>query len=133
MAEPTDGAMSFLEHLAELRTRLIWSLIPTVAAVIVAFRFSDQIIKFLSRPLTERGSTLVFLSPTEAFWTSMKISMVAGLFLAMPVILWQVWRFVQPGLHRHERRFALPFVIVGSLLFLTGGAFALLVVVPSGS
>ncbi len=72
----------------------------------------------------------MFLSPTEAFWTSMKISMVGGLVLAMPVILWQVWAFVAPGLHKHERRYAGPFVIVGSLLFLAGASFALLVVVP---
>jgi sec-independent protein translocase protein TatC len=130
VTDTDDGRMSFLEHLAELRTRIVWSLIPTLVGVMVAFRFSDHIIKFVSRPLTEKGSTLVFLSPTEAFWTSMKISMVAGLFLAMPVVLWQVWRFIEPGLHRHEKRFARPFVIVGSLLFLAGGSFALLVVVP---
>jgi len=126
-----DGArMSFLEHLAELRTRIVWSLVPTLVGVLLAFRFSDRIIQFVSRPLTATGSQLVFLSPTEAFWTSMKISMVAGLFLAMPVILWQVWAFVAPGLHAHEKRFAGPFIVVGSLLFLAGGAFALLVVVP---
>ena len=130
MADGDEGKMTFLEHLGELRTRIIWSLIPTVIGLLVAFRFSDLIIKFIARPLTARGSQLVFLSPTEAFWTSMKISMVAGVCLAMPVILWQVWAFVAPGLHRHERRFAGPFVIVGSLLFLGGGAFALFVVVP---
>lgn len=130
MADTDEGRMSFLEHLGELRTRIIWSLIPTVIGLLVAFRFSDLIIKFIARPLTKTGSQLVFLSPTEAFWTSMKLSMVAGLFLALPVILWQVWAFVSPGLHKHERRYAGPFVIVGSLLFLAGGAFALLVVVP---
>jgi len=128
--ETDDGKMSFLEHLGELRTRIIWSLIPAVIGLLVAFRFSDYILRFISRPLTSRGSQLVFLAPTEAFWTSMKISMVAGIFLAMPVILWQVWAFVAPGLHAHERKYAGPFVIVGSLLFLAGGAFALLVVVP---
>jgi sec-independent protein translocase protein TatC len=133
MAEEPEneaGKMSFLEHLGELRTRIIWCLIPTLIGLLIAFRFSDQIIKFISRPLTKAGSTLVFLAPTEAFWTSMKISMVGGLVLAMPVILWQVWAFVAPGLHKHERRYAGPFVIVGSLLFLAGAAFALLVVVP---
>src|SRR5262245_4276262 len=122
--------MSFLEHLGELRTRIIWSLIPSVVGLLIAFRFSDHILKFIARPLAATGSELVALAPTEAFWTSMKLSMVAGLFLAMPVILWQVWAFVAPGLHKHERRYAGPFVIVGSLLFLAGGAFALLVVVP---
>jgi sec-independent protein translocase protein TatC len=131
MADDLDGGkMSFLDHLGELRSRIIWSLVPTLVGVLVAFRFSDLIIKFISRPLTKAGSQLVFLSPTEAFWTSMKVSMIAGLFLAMPVILWQVWAFIAPGLHRHERRYAGPFVLIGSLLFLGGGAFALLVVVP---
>jgi sec-independent protein translocase protein TatC len=125
-----EGKMSFLEHLGELRTRIVWSLIPSVIGLIVAFHFSDQILKFIARPLAKTGSELVALAPTEAFWTSMKLSMVAGLFLAMPVILWQVWAFVAPGLHKHERRYAGPFVIIGSLLFLAGGAFALLVVVP---
>jgi sec-independent protein translocase protein TatC len=125
-----DGRMSFFEHLAELRTRIIWSLVPTMIGVVAAFYFSDRIIRFVARPLTKTGSQLVFLSPTEAFWTSMKVSMVVAIFLAMPVILWQVWAFVSPGLHAHEKRFTGPFIIVGSLLFLAGGAFALLVVVP---
>ena len=133
MTEPDandEGKMSFLDHLGELRKRIVWSLIPTLIGLIVAFRFSDVIIKFISRPLVKTGSEVVSLAPTEAFWTRMKLSRVAGLFLAMPVILYQVWAFIAPGLHKHERRYAGPFVIVGSLLFLAGGAFALLVVVP---
>jgi len=125
-----EGKMSFLEHLGELRTRIVWSLIPSVIGLMVAFHFSDHILKFIARPLAKTNSELVALAPTEAFWTSMKLSMVAGLFLAMPVILWQVWAFVAPGLHKNERKYAGPFVIVGSLLFVAGGAFALLVVVP---
>jgi sec-independent protein translocase protein TatC len=124
------GTMSFFEHLAELRTRIIWSLIPALVGVLVSFRFSDRILHFVERPVERLGLKLVQLTPTEAFWTSMKVSMVCGLILAMPVILWQVWAFVAPGLHKHERRFAGPFVVVGSLLFLLGAAFALLVVVP---
>lgn len=122
--------MSFLEHLGELRSRILWSLIPSLIGLIVAFRFSDGIIKFAARPLTQTNVDLIALTPTEAFWTSMKAAMIAGLFLAMPVILWQVWAFVAPGLHKHERRYAGPFVIIGSLLFVLGGAFALLVVMP---
>lgn len=130
MSESEEGKMSFFDHLTELRNRIIWSLIPALVGVIIAFRFSDRIIQFIARPLTQRGSQLVFLSPTEAFWTSMKVSMIAGLFLAMPVVLWNVWAFVAPGLHKHERKYAAPFIIIGSLLFMVGGAFALLVVVP---
>jgi sec-independent protein translocase protein TatC len=125
-----DGRMSFFDHLAELRKRIIWSLIPTLIGLLVCFRYSDRILFFLRRPLEKMNVQLVALTPTEAFWTSMKLSMIAGIFLAMPVILWQVWAFVSPGLHQHERKFAVPFVLVGSLLFLGGAAFALLIVVP---
>ena len=127
-----EGKMSFLDHLGELRTRIVWSLIPTAVGLIVAFRFSDRILQFIRRPLDRANVQLVSLTPTEGFWTSMKISMVMGVILAMPVILWQVWAFIAPGLHKHERRFAGPFVIVGSVLFLLGAAFALLVVMPFG-
>jgi sec-independent protein translocase protein TatC len=76
------------------------------------------------------GYTLVFTSPTEAFWVQMKVALMAGLFLAAPAILWQVWRFVEPGLHRHEKKYAVPFILIGSLLFIGGGAFSLFVVTP---
>jgi len=133
MAETEDGKMSFMEHLGELRTRIIWSLVPAGAGLAVALYFTDRIMKFMARPLTAMGTKLVFTTPTEAFWTYMKVAMIAGLFIAMPVILWNVWAFVAPGLHKHERKYAAPFVIVGSLLFILGGAFALLVVVPFAS
>lgn len=125
-----EGKMSFLEHLGELRTRIIWSLIPSAVGLLVAFHYSDKVLLYLRRPLDKVNVQLVALTPTESFWTSMKISMVLGVVVAMPVILWQVWAFVSPGLHKHERRFAGPFVLFGTLLFVIGGAFALLVVVP---
>jgi sec-independent protein translocase protein TatC len=130
MAETDEGKMSFFEHLAELRTRIIWSLVPSLIGLLIAFRFSDRILIYLRRPLEAAQVQLVALTPTEAFWMSMKLSMVCGLILATPVILWQVWAFVSPGLHTHVRRFAGPFVLIGSLLFVLGAAFALLVVVP---
>jgi sec-independent protein translocase protein TatC len=130
MGDPDDGKMSFFDHLAELRTRIIWSLIPAGIGLVIAFYFTERIIKYLSRPVTGLKTELVFMAPTEAFWTYMKVAMITGLFIAMPVVLWNVWAFVAPGLHKHERRYAAPFVIIGSLLFVAGGAFALLVVVP---
>jgi sec-independent protein translocase protein TatC len=130
LADTDEGKMSFLEHLGELRTRIIWSLVPAGVGLIVSLYFTNHIIRFLARPLTQLNAELVFTSPTEAFWTYMKVAMVAGIFVAMPFILWQVWAFVAPGLHKHERRYAGPFVIFGSLMFIGGGAFALLVVVP---
>ena len=68
---------------------------------------------------------------TEAFWVQMKVALFVGLFLAAPAILWQVWAFIAPGLYAHEKKYAAPFVIVGSLLFIGGGAFSLLIVTPN--
>jgi len=134
MSETDDeGKMSFFDHLSELRTRIIWSLIPAAIGLGIALYFTKAILTFIQRPLTKMDMKLVFTTPTEAFWTYMKVAMIAGLFIAMPVVLWNVWAFVAPGLHKHERKYAAPFVIVGSLLFLLGGAFALLVIVPYAS
>ncbi len=121
------GKMSFFEHLSELRTRIIWSLIPAGVGLGIALYFTNNVMKFLSAHLK---TELVFTTPTEAFWTYMKVAMILGIFIAMPVILWNVWAFVAPGLHKHERKYAAPFVIVGSLLFIGGGAFGLFVIIP---
>jgi sec-independent protein translocase protein TatC len=129
--DANDGArMSFFDHLAELRTRIIWSLIPAGVGLVIALYFTDRIMVFIQRPLAKLKAPPVFLTPTEYFWTYMKVAMIAGLFIAMPVVLWNVWAFVAPGLHKHERKYAAPFVIIGSLLFVLGGVFALLVVIP---
>jgi sec-independent protein translocase protein TatC len=122
--------MSFFDHLTELRKRIIWSLIPAGAGLGVALYFTDRIMLFLQRPLSQLKRAPIFLTPTEYFWTYMKVAMITGVFIAMPIVLWNVWAFVAPGLHKHERRYAVPFVVVGSLLFMLGGAFALLVVIP---
>ncbi|HEY7435879.1 MAG TPA: twin-arginine translocase subunit TatC [Methylomirabilota bacterium] len=122
-----QGKMSFFDHLTELRHRIVWSLIPAGVGLGISLYFTTGVMKFLTRDLK---TDLVFTTPTEAFWTYMKVAMIMGLFIAMPVILWNVWAFVAPGLHKHERKYAAPFVIIGSLLFIAGGAFALFVVVP---
>jgi sec-independent protein translocase protein TatC len=133
MDEHDEGKMSFFEHLAELRTRIIWSLIPAAIGLGIALYFTPRIMAFVQRPITGMNTKLVFTAPTEAFWTYMKVAMITGLFIAMPIVLWNVWAFVAPGLHKHERKYAAPFVIIGSVLFLAGGAFALLVVAPFAS
>lgn len=125
--EAADMKMHFFDHLAELRRRIIWSLVAVGLGFVPAFQFSDRIIKFLARPL---NAPPVFLTPTEAFWVNMKVAMIAGLVLALPVVLYQVWAFVSPGLLPNERRYALPFVIVGTLFFAIGATFALWVVIP---
>jgi sec-independent protein translocase protein TatC len=128
MAESDAGKMSFFDHLTELRTRIMWSLGAAGVGLVISLYFTERVMKYLIDHVLRIKP--VFTSPTEAFWTYMKVAMILGLFIAMPVVLWNVWGFVAPGLHKHERKYAVPFVIIGSLLFLLGGAFALLVVVP---
>ena len=74
-------------------------------------------VDWLARPITKLGYELVFTAPAEAFWVQMKVGLIAGIFISAPGILWQVWAFVAPGLHKHEKKYAAPFVIIGSLLF----------------
>lgn len=130
MARSIDDRMPFMEHLGELRTRIVRGLIGLLIGLTIAFPFSQKIVDYLARPIQATGNTLVFLAVTEAFWVQMKVALLVGLFLASPAILWQVWAFVSPGLHGHEKKYAGPFVIVGSLLFIGGGAFSLKVVTP---
>src|SRR5687767_11260008 len=125
-----DDKMPFMEHLGELRIRIMRSLYALLAGLVVAFPFSERITDFLARPVTKLGYKLVFTAPAEAFWVQMKVALITALFISSPGILWQVWAFIAPGLHTHERKYAAPFVIIGSLMFIAGGAFALLVVTP---
>jgi sec-independent protein translocase protein TatC len=130
MARTVDDKMPFLEHLGELRVRIMRGLIAVLVGALVALPFSQYLIDWLARPITRLGYELVFTAPAEAFWVQMKVGIIAGLFVAAPGILWQVWGFVSPGLHSHEKKYAVPFVVIGSLLFLVGGAFSLFVVTP---
>ncbi|HEY4485185.1 MAG TPA: twin-arginine translocase subunit TatC [Nitrospiria bacterium] len=125
VAEP--GRMSFTGHLTELRRRLIRVVWAMAACSAGSYYYSDVLIGWLKRPL---GGELYFFSPTEAFWMTMKVSFFAGLFLSMPVLLYHVWRFISPGLLPRERRFALPFVALGSLFFVMGLLFCYFVVAP---
>jgi sec-independent protein translocase protein TatC len=125
-----DDKMPFLEHLGELRTRIMRGLYFLLGGLAVALPFSEKITDFLARPVTKLGYKLVFTAPAEAFWVQMKVALIAGVFISAPGILWQVWAFIAPGLHEHERKYALPFVLIGSVLFIAGGAFSLFVVTP---
>ncbi|HSE91698.1 MAG TPA: twin-arginine translocase subunit TatC [Methylomirabilota bacterium] len=130
MARAVNDKMSFMEHLGELRMRISRALIGLLIGLAIAFPFSQRIVDHLAQPIQATGNPLVFLAVTEAFWVQMKVALIAGLFFASPVILWQVWAFVSPGLYAHEKKYAAPFVVVGSLLFIGGGAFSLKVVTP---
>ena len=128
MTHPTvDEKVPFFAHLEELRKRILWSVIAVGLGFIATFYFSERIIKFLAYPL---GIKLVFLTPTEAFWVNMKVALVAGLMLTLPVVLYQVWAFIAPGLLPHERKFATPFVILSTIFFAIGATFCLRYVIP---
>lgn len=122
-----DAKMPFLAHLGELRQRIVVSLIALGVGFVATFNFSDRIITWLARPLPVK---LAFLEPTEPFWVNMKVALVAGAFLVLPVLLYEVWAFIAPGLHPRERKFALPFVVLSTVSFAIGATFALTVIVP---
>jgi sec-independent protein translocase protein TatC len=131
-AETTDGtkALPFLEHLEELRRVLIFCIAAVVLAAIAAWFVSDEAIAILSASVGER---LNFAGVTEAFYTRLKISVVLGFLVSLPVILYRIWRFVAPGLFRRERVVILPMVLISSVLFYLGVAFAYFVVVPTAT
>jgi sec-independent protein translocase protein TatC len=106
------------------------SLFWLLGGTFIALFFAERITDFLARPVTKLGYKLVFTAPAEAFWVQMKVALICGLFISAPGILWQVWAFIAPGLHEHERKYAIPFVFIGTIMFLLGGAFSLLVVTP---
>lgn len=125
--------MTLLEHLEELRRRIVFALAAVLGAFLLCWAFVEPIFHFLARPIYRflpPGTKLAFLGITEPFMLYMKVALLAGAFLAAPVVLYQVWRFVSPGLYDRERRYAAPFVIFGTLFFLAGGAFAYYVAFP---
>src|SRR5688572_13832839 len=128
------GRMSFLEHLDELRKRLIASLIGIVIGCVVAFIFLDKyILPFIMLPMTQMlrsGGHLITTEPSEFFMLWLKVGFFAGLILAMPIILYQLWLFVAPGLYSHEKRFAIPFVFFSSVFFFGGATFSHYVAFP---
>lgn len=136
MAEPVREdlpRMSLLEHLEELRSRIVRSLIAVTVGFLVCWVLAERIFSFLARPIYRylpEGSRLTFLGVTDPFILYVKVAALAGIFLTSPVILYQVWSFVVPGLYRRERRYALPFVVSGTLFFLGGGLFAYYVAFP---
>ena len=119
--------MPLVEHLSELRRRLIISVLALLGGAIVGFILYNQILSILLRPYTEvTGKTeFVFFDPLEAFATRLKVAAWSGAFLASPVVLWQLWRFITPGLHKNEKRYAIPFIVASILLFTLGAGVAL--------
>jgi sec-independent protein translocase protein TatC len=120
---------TLVEHLDELRSRIIISLVAILPAFLLAYYFHDQIIDWLTGPLPN-GKKLVTLGVTEPFTTSIKVSLIAGLALAFPVVLWQFWAFFAPAFEAHIRRVVLTLVVLSTALFVTGVMFMYWILLP---
>ena len=129
-----DSKMPLLDHLIELRTRLMYSILAIFAAFLVCYYFSPQIYAFLVRPLANllgnEGRRMIYTGLTEAFFTYIKVAFWAGTFLSFPIIASQLWMFVAPGLYKHERNAFLPFLIATPILFFLGGALVYYAIFP---
>ncbi|HTY54589.1 MAG TPA: twin-arginine translocase subunit TatC [Candidatus Binataceae bacterium] len=133
--ESDEARMPIIAHLKELRVRLIRSLIALTIGFIVAYLVVDYLFAALTWPIREVSKNHVLLIGTgvgEAFFTKIKVAMVASLFIASPAVLYEIWKFIAPGLHQSERRMVAPFVIFGSMFFLLGGYFCWAVVFKVG-
>ena len=131
-----DSSAPLIEHLAELRTRLIRAVMAFVVGMVAMFTVAEPILEFISQPLAEvlraRGedARLIFTAPQEKFFVLIRISIVMGFAVSFPVIAHQLWRFVAPGLYKSEQGAILPFLIASPVLFLIGASFAHYIVTP---
>ena len=130
-----DARMSMLDHLAELRTRILISVAAVLVGAVVAFIFYDQITEFLldfyRNSIDNRKITFIFIGPADAFVTRLKVATYGGIVLALPVWLWQLWRFITPALDPREKRYAVPFVASAIVLFALGAVVAFLTLEPA--
>jgi sec-independent protein translocase protein TatC len=127
------GKMSFLEHLDELRKRIIWALASVGLGFAAIIAFINQIFDFIMQPmqrLLPAGQTLIYTDPGEAFMLKVKIALIAGLIVASPLVFLQMWLFIAPGPYSHEKRWAIPFVVMSTFFFVGGAAFSHYIVFP---
>jgi sec-independent protein translocase protein TatC len=130
-----DGKQPFTDHLDELRQRLIKSFIAVGVGFVICYFFKERLFHILTRPLItamEGNGMMIFTGLPEAFFTYLKVAFLAGLMLAAPVILYQFWMFVAPGLYRNEKRILLPIVFLSSFFFVGGSLFGYFIVFPWG-
>jgi sec-independent protein translocase protein TatC len=128
-----DDKKPFFAHLKELRDRLVVCVIAVGIAFIITYAFKERIFAFLMQPFVDvmpAGSSFIFTNVTEAFITYFKIAIVAAIFLGSPVLLYEIWMFVAPGLYETEKNYVYPFIIFGSLLFVAGALFCYFLVMP---
>ncbi|MGH7987768.1 MAG: twin-arginine translocase subunit TatC [Candidatus Binataceae bacterium] len=130
-----EGRMPIIEHLKELRIRLIRCVIAVAVGFVIAYAIDDWLFTMLTWPLREAAHGKILLIGTgvgEAFFTKIKVALIAGLFIGSPVMFLEIWKFVAPGLYEAERRLARPFVIFATFFFLAGGYFCWAVVFRIG-
>jgi sec-independent protein translocase protein TatC len=128
----TAREMPFLDHLEELRRRLIWSIVSVAVAFGVSWLFVDDLYGLAKAPIQAHTAVqFAILRPQDIFSLYFKVALVAALFLAAPMVVTQAWLFIAPGLHRHERRWAIPFILSATLLFAAGGAFGYFIAFPA--
>ncbi|NIM27370.1 MAG: twin-arginine translocase subunit TatC [Gammaproteobacteria bacterium] len=128
-----QGEMTFVEHLVELRDRLLRVVLAVLVFLVVLFPFANDLYAVLAEPLLRHlpeGTSMIATQVASPFLTPFKLTLVLSIFLAMPVVLYQVWAFVAPGLYKHERRLVFPLMVTSSVLFYLGMAFAYFVVFP---
>ncbi len=133
MTEAFSGEMTFLQHLEELRKRLIRALAGLVVGFLLCLIVARTVYGWLVRPVLEvlpEGEKLAFTQLTDPFLLYMKVSFLVGIFLMAPYIVLQLWLFIAPGLYERERRYAVPFILFSSLFFIGGGLFAYYIVLP---
>lgn len=122
-------------HIADLRKRLVISSISIIAMFFICFSFYEPILEWMMVPVKHAlpaGTSMIAVEIQETFFTAMKVAFFAGFILSLPVIFWQLWLFLAPGLYEHEKKLVIPFVFFATLMFLIGASFAYYIVVPIG-
>ena len=127
--------MTLLEHIEELRIRLLWIVGGIIIGVLASVSYSERIVNIAIAPLQKalpNGSKIIFTGVTEAFWVRLEAALVAGIIITIPFTFYQIWLFIKPGLKEREKKFAIPFVFFFTLFFMSGVIFAYKVVLPIG-
>ena len=124
------GGLPFLEHLEELRRRILVSLLAVTAGAGVAYAFSDKLLAFVLKPIQPEIHSVYFFEPAEAFLVKIKLAFFASLLVVSPIVIGQLWQFVSPGLYKNEKKLILPLALVSSALFIFGAAFSYYAVMP---
>jgi sec-independent protein translocase protein TatC len=135
VAAEDESRMPLMDHLVELRRRLIWCIVAFVLCFFVAYYFAQDIFLYLAEPLRraldgQPNAHMVFTAMTEAFFTYMKVAFFTAAFFSFPLVSLQIWKFVAPGLYKHEQRAFLPFLVATPILFLMGAALAYYMIFP---